>query len=203
MTGAYKNAVALGQRFYWTGSTCRHGHICYRQTSDRCCVECKRLRRAENKNSFRGYRQKWRDKNRDVANAKGREWHANNREKSRLNGRLWRERNAERKIEAGKKWKRSNPDKVAAYSRNRRAAGKLAVGYHTAQDVLNLLRLQGGKCVYCRCKLGDKFHVDHIIALKCGGGNGRENLQILCVSCNLSKGVTHPIDFARSIGRLL
>ena len=44
----------------------------------------------------------------------------------------------------------------------------------------------GGKCKLCGSN--DRIHYDHIIPYSKGGSNGVENIQILCDSCNLSKG---------------
>ena len=44
----------------------------------------------------------------------------------------------------------------------------------------------GGKCVECLAK--ENIHYDHIIPFSLGGSNTIDNLQILCASCNLSKG---------------
>ena len=44
----------------------------------------------------------------------------------------------------------------------------------------------GGKCVECLAK--ENIHYDHIIPFSLGGSNTKDNLQILCASCNLSKG---------------
>jgi 5-methylcytosine-specific restriction endonuclease McrA len=46
-------------------------------------------------------------------------------------------------------------------------------------------------------------HVDHILPLALGGDNRRKNIQLLCPTCNLSKGAHHPIDHAQRNGLLL
>jgi len=49
----------------------------------------------------------------------------------------------------------------------------------------------GGRCEYCRVHEDDEpfaFHVEHIVAKKHGGGDGRSNLAWSCQSCNLGKG---------------
>jgi 5-methylcytosine-specific restriction endonuclease McrA len=55
---------------------------------------------------------------------------------------------------------------------------------------------QRGRCYYCHEKVGDSYHVDHVIPLALGGGNGPENLVIACPRCNLTKYAKHPMDFA-------
>ena len=46
----------------------------------------------------------------------------------------------------------------------------------------------GYKCVKCGQDDKTLFHIDHIIPVIKGGGNEDENLQVLCVACNCSKG---------------
>ncbi|OKO69265.1 hypothetical protein AC628_33740 [Bradyrhizobium sp. NAS96.2] len=67
----------------------------------------------------------------------------------------------------------------------------------------DLIKQQKRRCAYCRTKLTLDYHVDHILALSRGGSNDRTNLQILCEPCNLAKHAKDPLDFARSLGRLL
>ena len=50
---------------------------------------------------------------------------------------------------------------------------------------------QRGKCALCKTNLRYEWetpHVDHIRPLSKGGDNHRSNLQLLCATCNLSKG---------------
>jgi 5-methylcytosine-specific restriction endonuclease McrA len=51
-------------------------------------------------------------------------------------------------------------------------------------------RRDGGVCVKCRRGKGDgaKLHFDHIIPYSKGGSDTEENIQVLCIDCNLAKG---------------
>lgn len=125
-------------------------------------------------------------------NAARREWHLNNLEKSRAVKRDWYARNKDRLRDYFRaQWK-------AKDTRRRAAAGTV-----TALEVRQILESQRGRCAVCRTKVGDSYHVDHIEPLAKGGGNDRRNIQILCPTCNLSKGAKDPATFMRSRGFLL
>ncbi len=48
---------------------------------------------------------------------------------------------------------------------------------------------QEGSCMYCGCGLpADGFEVDHKVPVSRGGGDERENLQLLCPACSRRKG---------------
>jgi len=63
-----------------------------------------------------------------------------------------------------------------------------AEGIHSSKDIADILQLQNGKCKVCEVDVSAGYHVDHLIALVNGGTNWPSNLQILCPSCNTSKG---------------
>lgn len=108
----------------------------------------------------------------------------------------WREANPGKSAALQRAWKDRNREKVRTGKRARKSAKRITL-------VRELTKLQRGRCAYCREKLGDSFHVDHVMPLKLGGPDKRSNLQLACEPCNLTKNAQHPIDFARSTGRLL
>jgi 5-methylcytosine-specific restriction endonuclease McrA len=87
-----------------------------------------------------------------------------------------------------KKWAQENPDAANSKTRNYVSRKRNAEGTHTSQDIAVLLVKQNGKCKACGVDVTAGYHVDHIVALACGGTNWPSNLQILCPTCNMSKG---------------
>jgi 5-methylcytosine-specific restriction endonuclease McrA len=104
--------------------------------------------------------------------------------------------------EAGRAWRKANPIRAALQSRNKRARKRNAEGSHTHDDIQKQYEYQKGKCYYCQVRVGDKFHVDHVIPLSRGGSNGPENIVIACPHCNLSKHARMPHEWIQG-GRLL
>ena len=59
-----------------------------------------------------------------------------------------------------------------------------------------VLKRAGGKCELCGCSAKEKpLHVDHIIPRSKRGSNDIENLQVLCMECNLAKSNRDSTDF--------
>jgi 5-methylcytosine-specific restriction endonuclease McrA len=184
------------------------------------CAECARLRAREwvanNPNMAKATKEKWRVENRDRDLANKREWYRKNKPKmaaiqkekydpvrQRRLFEKWYPQNREAVIARAAAWKKANPDARRVSDHNRRARKRSSAGRHTKGDILEILKMQKGRCGYCREKLGAKRHIDHIIPLSGGGHNGRRNLQILCARCNIRKSALDPIDFAQRLGRLL
>lgn len=98
--------------------------------------------------------------------------------------------------ESGKQWREKNPDKVKVSRSKRRALLKGAEGTHTPGDLKYIYDHQQGKCPCCKKYIPfDKITVDHIIPLTWGGSNYPSNIQLLCKSCNSSKGNHHNTDY--------
>lgn len=87
---------------------------------------------------------------------------------------------------------------------SRRRAKKVSSGgSFTKQQVLGLLESQKFLCVVCKTDIKNKYHADHVVPLAAGGSNDILNIQLLCPSCNLSKGAKDPIQFMQTKGYLL
>lgn len=117
-------------------------------------------------------------------------------ERQRQQQKAWREANRDRVRELIGAWRLRNPGK----RREDRKSRKIRKRHETIKV---LMKLQRGRCAVCREKLGADLHIDHIMPKKLGGSNARSNLQLTCPPCNLTKHAQHPIDHARSLGRLL
>lgn len=164
----------------YLGKPCKRGHDGWRYTKSGYCVACQALKRKE-----------WAEKHPDRMDDARQRWLSANPDKAK---------------EAKKLWKQSNPDAVRLSKRvtesRRRVRAMEAGGKHTIQQLLELLFKQKHRCAICRCKLTE-YHVDHVMPLAKGGGNGIDNLQILCPPCNRSKNDKDPIEFMQSRGFLL
>lgn len=131
-----------------------------------------------------------------------RAWNANNKERHCLSSRRDYDKNRAKRIAAAVEWNRANPERrkelVADWSRRhpervrqgvqRRRARKLGCASHfTVEDVATLAIRQAGLCAYCDVGLV-QYHVDHIVPLSRGGGDGADNICLACPPCNMSKG---------------
>ena len=229
LPGSAKDARAIGIVRYFTGQPCKRGHIAPRWTSSFGCVQCVHLWQKAHPEVAAAWLDKNRDKMRavnrasarrhkDRTNKAGAAWRARNPdkvkarkrspeavEKTRVKSRALKAKNAEKIREQNRAWRKANPDKIAVYQSTRRARKLQAEGAHTAADIAAIRVLQKDMCANSQCKkrLRGKGHIDHIVALASGGSNWPRNLQLLCASCNRSKGARDPIEFMQSHGLLL
>lgn len=198
-----KDAQSLGLKRYFTGKSCPAGHISQRYVAGWTCCDCSK-----------SYAADWAISNPCAVKAIVKKCITKNAEKISQRQKVWRDANpnyyANRRIshasemaKASKKYKEKNKEKVLSWNRNRRAKIAGSNGTHSNQDVQDILRLQKNLCAECRVRLGGKFHVDHILPIALGGENTRKNLQCLCPSCNVRKGASHPLEWAKKKGRLL
>lgn len=208
-------AKAAGKKRYFTGKPCPLGHISERWVASYTCDACQHLdalaRYAAN---HRGRR------DRQIASAKA--FREANLEAVRERARVHAKAVYESRKPYMEAWRAANANKLRAYVRaqfaasseeqrekyrvkvrNRRARKKGNGGKHTAAQIRDLLVRQRYKCPFCSANLRRGFHADHIMPLALGGSNDISNIQLLCPTCNDSKGYSHPIVWAQKKGRLL
>lgn len=219
---AFKDAKDSGLARYFTGKTCPHGHVSERFVSSRACVECagilKKKWAVKNQDHVRAYEREYTDANREKKNVYNRSRRMKNPEKTKAYKKAEYLRTKEKHLARCKKYALENKEKIQkatrakrkakpaqynAYARNYKLRKRGAIGKHTGAEILEILKLQRGKCACCKIKLGKKYHVDHIIPLIRNGSNDRRNLQILCAPCNHSKSGKDPIKFMQQKGMLL
>jgi 5-methylcytosine-specific restriction endonuclease McrA len=103
------------------------------------------------------------------------------------------------RAESHKKWNAKNPDRVRFYRQVRKARKKGAGGTFTYSDWVALKAKFGNKCLDCGAPEHQKpLTVDHIIPVSKGGSNSIDNIQPLCMDCNMRK-YTKAVDFARKL----
>lgn len=197
-------ARRLGLRFFFTGRTCKNGHVNLRYTSKPVCLDCAAAQRT--KPHYISYKKNYRQSEKSKASAAARK--KRDVEKIRIQDRKRYVRTAESQIAKVAAWKKNNPEKyrqiLKTCRHNRRARKKNCGGSHTAADRTAILQAQRSRCGYCKCKLiKANTDWDHIIPLALGGSNDRSNMQALCKACNRSKGAVDPVVFAKKLGLLI
>lgn len=134
------------------------------------------------------------------------QWAKNNKESLKAARQRYYAKNKSKMLQKSKDWDQKNPDKYKERMRRGASARKarlIGVGGILSKGITSkLLKLQNGKCAYCRMILVE-HHLDHIMPIALGGQNVDSNIQLLCPPCNRSKGAKHPIDYMQSKGFLL
>lgn len=156
--------------------------------------------REENREKYLTHAREYAAANKARMNEASLKWARENKEVAKARAVAWRKANRERVRDAERQRREAEPDKFRTAVRNRRAKLKV-LGQHNATDIANLFSNQSGLCNGCRCDLNESgYHVDHIQAVANGGSNGPENLQLLCPTCNASKGTKDMHQWAKSKG---
>lgn len=162
---------------------------------------------AENKDSINARKADYYEQNKDHISARQARYYIENRERQLAVQAVYTAANKEKISARNAAYAKAHPEIGRLSRRKRRAMILNAEGTHTHLDVERLFDLQRGKCATCACSLKKKgknvYHVDHIMPLIRGGGNGPDNLQLLCPPCNLKKNAKHPLDWAKQNGKLL
>jgi 5-methylcytosine-specific restriction endonuclease McrA len=111
------------------------------------------------------------------------------------NRRLY-ERHREAISRRAKQYRKDKPEAKRALNASYRARKRNAKGKFCSEDIFRMLQEQDHLCLGCSADLKEvTYHIDHILPLKLGGSNEPHNIQLLCASCNCSKGDKHPNDW--------
>lgn len=183
--------------------------------------EYNRRRYKANAEQFRAQSRAWYEAHKDEikrrAAQRTREWYAANKERAAQTKRAYAlskkeekaeydriryQANKEQRRKYVKEWYRANPEVKRAQHLRRRALKANAAGSHTAEDIKTQYERQKGRCYWCGVKVGETYHVDHIVPLSRGGSNDPSNLVVACPTCNISKGSKLPHEWAKG-GKLL
>ena len=84
--------------------------------------------------------------------------------------------------------------KARAVSNAKRRKAAVGAGFSQA-DIDALGNYQAWCCAACFSDIATTYQVDHIWPLALGGLNDAENIQLLCKTCNRSKGKKTPLAF--------
>lgn len=140
------------------------------------------------------------EKNKEKITESNRIWSLNHPEKVKKAKKEWGDRNIEYTRQKGREYWKKNPEKTKIMVQNRRAR-RLASGTRLSYGITTkVLEEQGYKCPGCLCDLHtNKRHIDHFMPLILGGLHTDNNIQMLCVSCNLKKSKKHPLTWLNEI----
>ena len=181
-------AMSRGMVRYRNGKPCPAGHNAQRYVSTGQCVECLLL-------NARQWRQKFPEKVRSYSKKYRKENYALVTEKYQK----WREKNKQLHRNMSAAWRKEHPEAFRVYQARRRVRVKKSIEQHTIEQIRELHRKQGYKCVYCKCCIRKLYHVDHKTPLSKNGGNGIKNIQLLCPDCNQKKHTKDHKTFVKQI----
>lgn len=89
-----------------------------------------------------------------------------------------------------------------AHRHKRKAQKRASQGRYTSQELKAQMYRQKSRCYYCKTKLGETWHADHVVPLARGGTNEISNIVIACPACNMHKQARLPHEWFEG-GRLL
>jgi len=121
-----------------------------------------------------------------------------NPEKIKQQQRNWYLKNKDSKNKKGCEYVKNNKLKHNIASEKRRSNKNNSCDKSINEfSILEMMETQLGKCVYCKIDIKEKFHIDHIIPLSKNGLHIIQNIQLLCPTCNISKGSKSNDEFIK------
>jgi 5-methylcytosine-specific restriction endonuclease McrA len=150
--------------------------------------------RAANRDKVHEYDRRWTARNMDKCRAKWAKWRAKweaeNKDKRVASRARWAAENKDKRDASRARWAAENVERTRMYKSKRRAKVCAAADQYTLKEWFWLKVCCGRVCLMCgRPETDGELCFDHIVPLSRGGGNGIDNGQPLCRSCNSIKGV--------------
>ena len=184
-------AKATGAKHYFTGESCKHGHIAARKTKG-ACVDCMKLEWAENAVKRAGY---FREYNKiEVVKDRKHEWYQENREQVIAAAKT---RPASARKEYQKTWKDKNLVWVRADTKARRRKHRDASPPWLTTKQKTEIRSLYQIAITMTKVTGEQYVVDHIWPLRSDVVCGLHvpwNLQVIPRAANLAKSNILPDD---------
>lgn len=145
------------------------------------------------KNRDKIFRYKQREDVKIKARAASSRWTKNNPEKNAIRVRNWAKNNRKKVNEIYERWRRTHLEVSREKARKRRAFKKGNGGDLSLRDWQEILETYGNICLCCSKRAEEtpegKLTQDHIIPLSKGGMHTKNNIQPLCLTCNVVKGI--------------
>lgn len=135
---------------------------------------------------------KWYDVNRERSIFTALRWKKNNPVKNRLSALRYQKKHYKKVIVKIHAWFKSHPHVKKAAQVNRRGKERNAGGRISGKERELLFATAKNRCLKCGSE--HKLSLDHIVPVALGGKTEFSNMQVLCMSCNMSKG-TKVIDY--------
>lgn len=154
--------------------------------------------------SVAAYKKAWAAENAERLKSQRHEKYLANRTANIAKAVAWARANKDKRTAILARCAEKHPEHRRTSKVNRRTRERAAPGDRlTPADVATLLKSQRGKCATCRCGIAAGYEIDHIEPISRGGTNHRLNFQLLCRTCNRTKGAKDPIAFMQQRGFLL
>ena len=184
----YKNNIDRIRQYYTNNidKQREYSRLYYSEHKEECSNRCKA----------------YRDKNKERLSEYEKQYRKDNEHKIKERQKQYRMSNIEKLRSARSERYKANKEYFRLAWHKRRSIIKSVGGKHTKNDVLFILEKQKKKCVACSCDISKSYTIDHIKPISKGGSNNKDNIQLLCKSCNSSKGNKDPIEFMQTLGFL-
>lgn len=193
-------AELRGEKYYFTGKPCVHGHMSLRWTKTGICCKCSTEHRRAQYHSDpekcrRQARESW-ARHRDKRIQYLRDRYTNNREHYLGACRDYYQRNKKKAQESRKEWFRRNPEKQRKYRERWRQKNRGLVTYYTRKrqkqiEVATPSWADQDEIRYIYSLAGEKGHVvDHIVPLTSNyvcGLHCPDNMRVIPESLNIAK----------------